>query len=60
MFGPGGLLYSVEHGPKSDDELNIIRAGGNYGWPHVLGYQDDQAYTYDNWSALGRASPARA
>lgn len=50
VFGRGGLLYSVEHGPKSDDELNIVRAGGNYGWPHVLGYQDDQAYTYDNWS----------
>ena len=26
VFGPGGLLYSVEHGPKSDDELNLIRA----------------------------------
>ena len=58
VFGPGGLLYSVEHGPKSDDELNILRAGGNYGWPHVLGYQDDQAYTYDNWSrSLGVPCP---
>jgi PQQ-dependent dehydrogenase (s-GDH family) len=51
VFGPDGTLYSVEHGPKSDDELNLIRAGGNYGWPHVLGYRDDQAYTYANWSA---------
>ncbi|GAB7046565.1 PQQ-dependent sugar dehydrogenase [Catenuloplanes indicus JCM 9534] len=50
-FGPTGLLYSSEQGPKSDDELNLIRAGGNYGWPHVNGYRDDQAYTYDNWSA---------
>ena len=33
VFGPDGQLYSVEHGPKSDDELNVIRPGGNYGWP---------------------------
>jgi PQQ-dependent dehydrogenase (s-GDH family) len=51
VFGSGGRLYSVEHGPKSDDELNLIRPGGNYGWPHVLGERDDQAYTYANWSA---------
>jgi PQQ-dependent dehydrogenase (s-GDH family) len=51
VFGPDGRLYSVEHGPKSDDELNLIRPGGNYGWPHVLGERDDQAYAYANWSA---------
>ncbi|WP_104980197.1 glucose/sorbosone family PQQ-dependent dehydrogenase [Sorangium cellulosum] len=50
-FGRGGKLYANEHGPKSDDELNLIKPGRNYGWPHVAGYQDDQAYTYDNWSA---------
>ncbi|GAB58637.1 PQQ-dependent sugar dehydrogenase [Rheinheimera nanhaiensis] len=26
-------LYSHEHGPRGGDELNIIRAGANYGWP---------------------------
>ena len=32
---PGGLLYSVEHGPKSDDELKSSAPGRNYGWPYV-------------------------
>jgi PQQ-dependent dehydrogenase (s-GDH family) len=46
-----GQLYATEHGPKTDDEINGIEPGGNYGWPHVAGYQDDQAYVYGNWSA---------
>ncbi len=49
-FGPDGTLYEAEHGPSSDDELNIIVAGGNYGWPNVAGYVDDMAYSYINWS----------
>jgi glucose/arabinose dehydrogenase len=37
-FEPGtGRLWSSEHGPQGGDELNIIRAGGNYGWP-IIGY----------------------
>ncbi|MGH4025292.1 MAG: glucose/sorbosone family PQQ-dependent dehydrogenase [Pseudonocardiaceae bacterium] len=51
VFGPGGRLFSAEHGPKSDDEINLIRAGKNYGWPAVVGFQDDQSYVYANWSA---------
>ncbi len=51
VFGPNGLLYSAEHGPSTDDELNLITAGGNYGWPLVAGYKDDRSYTYSNWSA---------
>ncbi|MGH2568746.1 MAG: PQQ-dependent sugar dehydrogenase, partial [Bacteroidota bacterium] len=51
VFGPDGKLYADEHGPKSDDEVNIIWAGKNYGWPHVAGKNDDQAYAYGNWSA---------
>ena len=31
-------LYSSEHGEANDDELNIIKAGGNYGWPDVTGF----------------------
>lgn len=35
-----GILYSSEHQDKSDDEVNIIEKGGNYGWPKVSGYCD--------------------
>ncbi len=30
-------LYSSEHGPSNDDEINIIEKGRNYGWPDVHG-----------------------
>lgn len=33
-------LFSSEHGPDSDDEINIIHRGGNYGWPNVKGKCD--------------------
>ena len=49
-FAPDGTLYSSEHGPSSDDEVNVLRAGGNYGWPLVSGFVDDMAYTYFDWS----------
>ena len=34
------ILYSDEHGPYSDDEINIIQVGRNYGWPNVVGWCD--------------------
>ncbi|PKV51452.1 PQQ-dependent dehydrogenase (s-GDH family) [Aquimarina sp. MAR_2010_214] len=37
VLHPNGKLYSSEHGPSSDDEINIIQAGKNYGWPSVQG-----------------------
>jgi aldose sugar dehydrogenase len=30
-----GDLWTHEHGPQGGDEINIIRAGRNYGWPVI-------------------------
>jgi len=30
-----GKLFAHEHGPKGGDELNLIEAGKNYGWPVI-------------------------
>ena len=38
-------LYSSEHGDKSDDEVNIIQSGQNYGWPKVAGLATDNNYS---------------
>ncbi len=29
-----GALWITEHGPQGGDELNLVTAGGNYGWPN--------------------------
>ena len=51
VFAPEGTLYAAEHGPNTDDEVNRIVAGMNYGWPRVAGYRDDQAYAFADWPA---------
>ena len=30
---PEGRLWEIEHGPRGGDELNLVEAGVNYGWP---------------------------
>ena len=42
-FAPDGALYSTEHGPGDNDEVNRIEAGRNYGWPTVRGRCDGDA-----------------
>ena len=43
-----GNIFSSEHGPNSDDEVNLIQSGNNYGWPFVKGFCDDN-YS-GNWN----------
>ena len=46
-FNKNGMLYGSEHGPNNDDEINLIEAAGNYGWPDVQGFCDtDQEKKY--------------
>lgn len=40
LSADGTILYSSEHGPDTDDEINIIEANRNYGWPDVKGFCD--------------------
>jgi glucose/arabinose dehydrogenase len=37
----GNRLFISEHGPSTDDEINLIQKGRNYGWPNVHGFCND-------------------
>jgi glucose/arabinose dehydrogenase len=39
----GAKLFSSEHGPDSDDEINLIEKGRNYGWPNIKGFCNEAA-----------------
>lgn len=51
VFSPTGKLFATDQGPNTDDELNLILPGRNYGWPYVAGRKDDSGYAYANYSA---------
>jgi glucose/arabinose dehydrogenase len=43
VFDAKGQLWDTEHGPRGGDELNLVEAGTNYGWPliaHSINYND--------------------
>ena len=53
-----GVMLSVEHGPNGGDELNVIRAGRNYGWPQVtFGHGYDGAVLAESPLAAGMEPP---
>lgn len=33
LAGQSGAVYLHEHGPRGGDEINLLQAGENYGWP---------------------------
>ena len=50
-----GELWAVEHGPQGGDELNVVRAGRNHGWPvitygreYVTGFKIGDGTTRDD------------
>ena len=52
-----GTFWSAEHGPDRDDEVNLLRKGGNYGWDPGPGY--DEGVPMTDQSLPGRQIPAR-
>jgi glucose/arabinose dehydrogenase len=68
-----GVLYETEHGPSGffpaccQDEVNLIEAGANYGWPIVTGKPGDQRFrdpiawsgSIDTWAPSGAAFATR-
>jgi glucose/arabinose dehydrogenase len=53
-----GELFSVEHGPRGGDELNLVLRGANYGWPLVtFGIEYNGNPISDRSEAEGMQSP---
>lgn len=55
-----GRLWASEFGEQDIDELNLIQAGGNYGWPVCEGPCDVSGMTNPKatWSPTSTASPS--
>jgi glucose/arabinose dehydrogenase len=52
-----GEIWETENGPQGGDELNIIRAGRNYGWPNI---SYGRSYSGDLTGQTGPASDTPA
>ncbi|MCF2574483.1 PQQ-dependent sugar dehydrogenase [Brevibacterium sp. UCMA 11754] len=55
-----GTMYASEFGQDAWDELNIIEAGGNYGWPEVEGISEGGAEDNDFIDPVQQWSPDQA
>lgn len=40
-----GTIWSAEHGPDRDDEVNVVLSGADYGWNPVPGYNESVPMT---------------
>jgi aldose sugar dehydrogenase len=38
------IMYATESGPTKNDEINLITAGSNYGWPEVQCYTQNENF----------------
>ncbi|MEQ9608533.1 MAG: PQQ-dependent sugar dehydrogenase [Kiloniellaceae bacterium] len=53
-----GAIWTHEHGPRGGDEVNVLRAGANYGWPEITyGIDYSGAIISDKTEAPGMAQP---
>jgi glucose/arabinose dehydrogenase len=55
-----GRIYSTEHGSQGGDELNLIKAGANYGWPraaHAVEYGKEMRPITPHQSLPGMEDP---
>ena len=59
-FDADGRLWATEFGEKDADELNLIRKGGNYGWPEVEGKSSNDNFVNPRltWEPTSTCSPA--
>src|SRR5688572_26377196 len=55
-----GRLWASEFGPEVNDELNLIQAGGNYGWPEVTGAPGREGFIDAKvvWPSTAESSPS--
>jgi len=53
-----GAIWTHEHGPRGGDEVNILQAGANYGWPAITyGIDYSGAIISDKTEAPGMERP---
>jgi glucose/arabinose dehydrogenase len=59
VFDRAGHLWATEFGQNTFDEVNLIVAGGNYGWPTVEGKGNDSRFRNPAWTwSPSEASPS--